>query len=323
LSLCISNNIDDAKVISADTGSSVFVLDNIGDFPGSRSYTIQVNINGNGAILKDDTVGQLLICGENCETSKYCVNSDDIYKIQTGNSECSNVHKDVGKEILYFNERNELTDDKGLTKKAYLCEFKDDQTEDSCIVVDKKMSIIVEDKGILTCDAVNGCVLNAPSSSNSIIYDRMSTNDCLTDNTVCTQETGTSGYLYTCIYDSENSSVKCSLITNVGYYIDKVEDKDYLYTCTNNEDVKCVKSLKTVDDDTSTCSGSNNGEVLYLNSKFVICTGNNNSLELKEKDSIYYFYGSEAIGTYAIDSDKYGIIKASSSMAINYTSDGK
>jgi len=322
LKLCISDESGEALEITKDNEQKLtkgFRLSNIGDFPGSIRKPISVDINGDGsALLNSDTDGQLPICSSTCQTDKYCVSVDvdDEYKkqmVQTiGDNACENISIGSEGQIFYFNEENKkVSSPDDTVKKAYQC------SSSECTVIDEK-TVVIQSVGILTCDAINGCQLKKPTSDIKTIYDRMKTNNCLTDNTLCTKEgvDETRGYLYTCIYDSDSPSVTCSLINNVGYYIDKVENTDVLYTCTNNEGVKCIKSLKT-EDDTSTCSGSNNGKVIYIESKFGICNENGIQKDLTSETIEYIIYGNDgADSTYGLTTGQYGIINANESYVI-------
>ena len=325
LKLCISDESGEALEITKDNEQKLtkgFRLSNIGDFPGSIRKPISVDINGDGsALLNSDTDGQLPICSSTCQIDKYCVSvdvNDDNKKqmVQTGNNACGNISVGSGSQIFYFNENNENVSSLDDTvKKAYQC------SSSECTVIDEK-AVVIQSVGILTCDAINGCQLKKPINDIKTIYDRMTTTDCLTVNTLCTREgvDETRGYLYTCIYDSGNSSVTCSLIDNVGYYIDKVENKDVLYTCTNSGDVKCIKSIKN-ENENETC---HNGAVVYQSNKFILCIDGieNGSIDLPNGNIEYIFQYDSNVSTYGLTENQYVIVKASSTIVAVYPIEG-
>jgi len=287
----------------------------IGDFPGSLRKAISVDIKGDGsAILDDNTVGQLQLCDASVSDT-YCINKNNINKIKlcTGtNISCNDItYNTKGTYVFYFDSNDKLTSEAKSAKKAYECQFSGDAspyTLTECRVIDEETTII-KDRGILNCDVITGCKLTAPTEQENIIYDRMTFNNCLEENTVCKTEyeDSTSGYLYTCRYSSVGASTECSLIVNVGYYI---KNKN-LYTCTNRDNVKCTKSIKTNENEISTCNGSNNGAVVYNKNKFVICTGSGTSKDLTDEVIEYIIYKNNAINTYGLTTNQYGIINAS------------
>jgi len=311
--------------LSENSKTQIVSLKNVGDFPGSVRKSITVIIGDNRAVLYDYTEGQLKLCDGECHDDIYCIDNSDITKILTG-STCAPITGDAsGNKILYFDSNDKSVTDVTKAKKAYKCEFKSGQASpydlDKCTVVDEE-SIIIEDKGIMNCNVIYGCdKIMAPTQETSVIYDRMTTNGCLTPDTTCKteHEDSTSGYLYTCVYESVSQTVKCSLINDVGYYIDHND----LYKCTLNigsNDIQCIKSTKASDlDETSICDGNHYGDVVYNKNKFVICTGSGTTEDLAVEPTNYIFYGNGGvIGTYGLTTEQYGIINASSSKVIFY-----
>ena len=227
-------------------------------------------------------------------------------KLCTGeNIECKPVTGTDGNQILYFNENNEeiteSTTDSEI-KKAYVC------LDTGCTVINEEV-IIIQNTGILMCNALEGCQLEVPTSTKNIINKRMTTNDCINKACQTTNEDETPGYLYQCVYkngeENSDSSIKCSLIIDVGYYI----DDDDLYTCTNeNDEVMCTQSLST-DDSENVCNNSNVGKVAYQSNKYVICDGEKTK-ELTEEGEIYIIKEGFSDTTYGLNNDEYAFIKA-------------
>lgn len=344
--MCISNNDNDASTIQISTNQEPdkieFYLDTIGSFPGSRRNAISVNIYSNGsALLDDNTDGQIPICGDACEDNSYCV---DGTKIKVGKENtCNDVeinNNETGKQILFFDENNNNIDDTNTVsssvKKAYECESGNgNEGSINCIVLDKK-STVIENAGILTCNALDGCELEAPTDQDKFLYELMDSNKCLYNYNTCRIKDDNMGYLYSCIYnkntcdDNENNencnennsnSVNCDLIEDVGYYID---EKD-LYTCANKGNViECTKSTKPIENENKTCNENNIGEVIYKDNTFVICTGANTSDNLLNESKVYIISGKNADDTYGLTEDQYGFINASDiSVIFNSNGSGK
>lgn len=284
--------------------SESFILTKIGDFPGSIRKRISVQFKGDGSVILDhNTAGQLPICGNTCTTDVYCVNRNDIGKIQTGNGICKSitgttVNKTKGKHYIYFDDKNKLVQIKSNAKKIYECDFNDDLSINNCIVYDLK-SHVISNSGVLTCTSLLECSLDKPDNNKRKYY--------LLDN----KEVGTlididstAGYLYVCINNS--NSVRCFLIETVGYYMLNNE----LYTCDKNDDGVCIKSTKS---SSETCNANSSGSVIYKsNNKFAICLENGISNELSTTNEEYIINENYAVGTYGLVDNQFGILKASS-----------
>jgi len=322
LQLCISSTDSEAITIKKDGSEKTkksFRLETIGYFPGSVRKPISVDINGDGSATLDlDTDGQLPICG-NCETDKYCikVNNDDyVQTIQTGSNTCSNISgTSSGEQILYFdvdNKKVETPD--GTVKKAYKCTFdtEDGNSLKKCEVIDEK-SIVIEKLGVMTCSSLTGCSLDKPENdqqSKYYILDEKEIGQLITGE-------GKSGYLYVCTNNSND--ITCSLVMDVGYYINDGKD---LYTCTKNGELKCVKNVE--ESIGTECKNDNIGEVVYIGEKYVLCVGNEQSKDLTNDTVEYIFSNDGAVSTYSLASNTYGFIKASSiSVILNKEITGK
>ena len=343
LELCITDNasvaIDEVNEGVTYSQNVNLYLSAIGDFPGSIRNAIGVNIKGDGsAILGDDTIGQLPICNNNMVSDVYCIDRKNISSIKlcVGNDEnkimCKEIEREDESNILYFNNENKeipvTTQSSDSVKKVYKCTSEGNKR---CTVIHKE-SIVIQNEGFLTCNAIEGCEFKAPNETKKIIYDRMTTNDCLPASKVCkiTEDESEDGYLYKCIYN--DNKVECSLIENVGYYV----DDDDLYTCTNKNElneqkieanvVKCKKSTKSpiYVEGENICTTDNIGKIVFKKDqnidsdeglqesdtgKYVICTGDNSIEDISEEGKKYIIDKNSSDNTYGLGEDQYTIIE--------------
>lgn len=285
-------------------------------------------------------LGKLLKCsGESCNKDIYCfvpVNDDNekIVYIRTGesnNSDCKNINgKGVGKEngdhFLYFDKDDKLVslDAMENTEKAYLCTFTSSDSNyplKTCEVVDNK-SIVIDNVGVLTCSIKLGCHLDKPQNNSNKYYllepdqeKRKEEKDFGT--LIETENLDKSGYLYICT--NSDNKVSCLLNEINGYYVDGGD----LYTCSKDKqanEVNCKKSIKGPEYEGSLCIPSNIGKVLYNTDKYVICTGNNIFESLPEGSKNYIIkYDSSSTVPYGLETNQYGIIKATSSSVLTST----